>query len=131
MQPETLVELHLEGDLVVARVKDGAERPDNYEYSQTIMDFCHNNECSRVLLDERQGTWGRNFFEDYKMLDLLVSRGVDNKVHRVACVASPVRFRAVRDFEIMARNRGVNFRAFDNPDEARAWLKEKTLKPPE
>jgi hypothetical protein len=41
---------------------------------------------------------------------------------RVACVGSPEDYDLNKDFSLFARNRGFNFRVFENFDEAIQWL---------
>lgn len=56
------------------------------------------------------------------MGDSLLEEMLVFRFHRVACVTSAEQMPTARDFESVARNRGMNFRAFDTLEAAERWL---------
>lgn len=76
-----------------------------------------------MLLDERNLTYTvGNIFDLMGMGDKLLEDMLVFRFHRLACVTTAEQLPTARDFEAVARNRGMNYRAFETFEEAESWL---------
>ena len=94
-------------------------------FSAELAEVCDRENIHRVLLDERPLTYTvGNIFDLMGIGDKLVEEMLVFRFHRLACVTTPEQMEIVRDFEAVARNRGLNYRAFESIEEAETWLQE-------
>ncbi len=94
-------------------------------FAAELAEICDRENIHRVLLDERQLTYTiADIFDLMGMGDKLLEDMLVFRFHRMACVTSGDQLQISRDFESVARNRGMNFRAFADLDEAERWLLE-------
>ncbi len=76
-------------------------------------------------MDERPLTYTvGNIFDLMGIGDKLVEEMLVFRFHRLACVTTPEQMDIAKDLESVARNRGLNYRAFENMEEAESWLME-------
>lgn len=91
--------------------------------ARRLAEVCDAAGIHRLLLDERRLTYTvGNIFDLMGMGDSLLEEMLVFRFHRVACVTSAEQMPTARDFESVARNRGMNFRAFDTLEAAERWL---------
>jgi len=94
-------------------------------FATELAEACDQNNIHRVLLDERNLVYTvGNIFDLMSIGDKLVEELLVFRFHRLACVTTPEQMDTAQDFESVARNRGLNYRAFENMDEAVNWLLE-------
>ena len=90
-----------------------------------MAETCDRLSLYRVLLDERKLSYTVGEMTDLMSIgDSMVETFLVFRFHRIACVTTPEQVRIIKDFEAVARNRGLNWRAFSDFAEADAWLTE-------
>ena len=95
------------------------------DFAAELAEVCDRENIHRVLMDERQLTYTvDNIFDLMGLGDKLLEDLLVFRFHRLACVTSAEQLQTARDFESVARNRGMNYRAFENVDDAERWLLE-------
>ncbi len=94
-------------------------------FAGELAEACDQAGLHRVLLDERNLTYTvGNIFDLMGIGDKLLEDMLVFRFHRLACITKPEQFQTAKDFEAVARNRGMNYRAFESIDEAHDWLSE-------
>lgn len=93
------------------------------DFAERLADLCDQYDRHRVLLDERNRVYSiGNIIDLISLGDKLVRDMLVFRFHRVAAVTSTEQMRIIEDFEAVARNRGLNYRAFPDIQAAEAWL---------
>ena len=111
--------------LLVTHAPTEAGNTEAQNFAAELAEVCDRENIHRVLMDERQLTYTiGNIFDLMGMGDKLLEDMLVFRFHRLACVTSGEQLQIARDFESVARNRGMNYRAFENIDDAERWLLE-------
>ncbi len=111
--------------LLVTHSPTQAGNTEAQDFAAELAEVCDRENIHRVLMDERELTYTiGNIFDLMGMGDKLLEDMLVFRFHRLACVTSGAQLQIARDFESVARNRGMNYRAFEDLDEAERWLLE-------
>lgn len=93
------------------------------QYLAELAEICDKHNIHRVLLDERNITCTiGNIFGLMSLGDKLLQKLLVLRFHRLACATKPEQLKTAQDFEAVARNRGMNYRAFETIEAAEVWL---------
>ena len=88
-----------------------------------IASACAENENHHILLDTREATTNLSATDVYELVLALQALGFGGNQHRIGVLNRPKDdFDRARFFELCARNRGFNVRAFRDFEEALLWL---------
>jgi hypothetical protein len=107
-------------------VVTGANTPEVVRaYLREILEICVSRRCTAVLIEENLTGPGLKLVEIYS----IVSEGSEYPLAHLLKVAfvnanSEHAVRSAKFAETVARNRGINVRAFPTVPEARAWLQD-------
>ena len=111
--------------VLVTHAESEAGNREPTQFAGELAEACDQAGIHRVLLDERKLTYTvGNIFDLMGIGDKLLEDMLVFRFHRLACVPKPDQLDTARDFESVARNRGMNFRAFESMAAAEAWLTE-------
>ncbi|MDJ0655983.1 MAG: hypothetical protein QNJ40_17600 [Xanthomonadales bacterium] len=110
------------GEFVVVRVVGDAGKADYFGYARSVRDYCERHRCRRVLLDESNLSWPLDIFLAYDLAEWMVSSQFGMLIQRIACVTGGARFDMIANMEVLAQNRGINYRAFSDLQAAEEWL---------
>ncbi len=111
--------------LLVTHKPGSAGNTEAQNFSAELAERCDRENIHRVLMDERQLVYTvGNIFDLMGIGDKLLEEMLVFRFHRLACVTTPEQLHIARDFEAVARNRGMNYRAFENIEDAEVWLSE-------
>jgi hypothetical protein len=111
--------------LKVTHEPSPAGNTETQNFAAELAEICDRENIHRVLLDERPLTYTvGDVFDLMGIGDKLVEEMLVFRFHRLACVTTPEQMEIVRRFESVARNRGLNYRAFENIADAERWLLE-------
>ncbi len=111
--------------VVVTHTSSEGGNTEPTSFAAELADACDRAGIHRVLLDERNLTYTvGNIFDLMGMGDKLLEDMLVFRFHRLACITKPEQLDTARDFEAVARNRGMNYRAFEAIADAEAWLSE-------
>jgi len=95
-------------------------------YGEAIINYCLENKCRQVLMDESEMSAVLDEVSQYEMVQRLLTQipyGLD-----VAIVANSMNQKETSFGVLVAENRGVHISIFDSVESARAWLKEQKMK---
>ena len=124
MAYEPIIEV-CEGYVLVTHESGEGGNSEPTEFAGPLAEACDKAEIHRVLLDERNLVYTvGNIFDLMGIGDKLLEDMLVFRFHRIACVTTPEQLQTAKDFESVARNRGMNYRAFEDMDAARSWLLE-------
>lgn len=104
----------------------GANTPEVVRsYLREILEICANSRCTAVLIEENLAGPGLNLVDIYS----IVSENSEYPLAHLLKVAfvnvnTEHALRSAKFAETVARNRGINVRAFPTVQEAQAWLRE-------
>jgi hypothetical protein len=104
----------------------GANTPEVVRaYLREILEICKSRRCTAVLIEENLTGPGLKLVEIYS----IVSEGTEYPLAHLLKVAfvnanSEHALRSTKFAETVARNRGINVRAFPTVQEAAAWLQD-------
>jgi len=112
-----------DGYVLVSHTLSEGGNAEPTEFASELAEACDEAKLHRVLLDERNLTYTvGNIFDLMGIGDKLLEDMLVFRFHRVACVTTPEQLQTAKDFEAVARNRGMNYRAFEHIEDAESWL---------
>lgn len=118
------IEAH-EKYLKVTHQASAAGNTEAQDFAAELAETCDREQIHRVLMDERPLTYTvGNIFDLMGIGDKLVEEMLVFRFHRLACVTTAEQLEIAKNFESVARNRGLNYRAFENIEDAERWLLE-------
>jgi len=108
--------------IVVKLLRTDSSVEASLEFARGLAGLCERTDCHRVLLDHREMTIRHPIFGHLALAESLLDEVLTVHFERVASVTAPEDYDRYRDFELVSRNRGFNFRAFQSVEDAREWL---------
>lgn len=118
--------IEVDGDIIRVTHPEGTGgKTEPRLFATKLADVCDRHNIHRVLLDERNLRYSvDSIFDLINLGDDLLEDMIVFRFHRLACVAAMDQIRVAKEFESVARNRGMNYKAFDSLEEAERWLRE-------
>jgi hypothetical protein len=123
------LKLERDGDLLYATVRGPFSLEESKKRFLEILDAALRSESNKVVVDGREMTGlpdgpDRFFYGEFAAHSLRehILKGLVGKPPSFAFVLSPPILDPERFGVTVAANRGMRVKAFDNPDEALAWL---------
>jgi hypothetical protein len=111
------------GSFLVVRLRSTESSVEaSLEFGRELAALCQRLDCRRVLLDHREMTIRHPIFGHLALAEGMLEQLLTIHFDRVASVTGPDDYDRYRDFELLSRNRGFNFRAFQTMEDAREWL---------
>ncbi|MEM7309706.1 MAG: hypothetical protein AAF682_23725 [Planctomycetota bacterium] len=114
---------HTSAFLHVSTTGHLANEDDLLAYGRRVANLCDARDCRRVLLDERRARSTVSFHGRLRVVDELAKELTQLRIQRIACVAEES-LRTSQPLEEAARQRGLEYRFFPEPEQAEAWLRE-------
>jgi len=109
--------------LLVTHPPTKAGNTEAQNFAAELADVCDRENIHRVLLDEQKITYTvDNIFDLMGIGDKLLKDMLVFRFHRLACVPGKEQLQIAKDFESVARNRGMNYRVFEKLEDAKNWL---------
>ncbi len=93
---------------------------DTIDYGMAVLKACLENQCTRVLCDERELEYRLGTVDTYQLAETAVQAAP--KLVRIAIVIGPENLEDAAFYETVAKNRGLSVKVFQEMNEARKWL---------
>lgn len=92
------------------------------DYADIVIDCFRRYSCHRILIDATDFHMNVDILGAIQLTEVLIEKGVPSMGLRVASVVRPEKKDSERMLETAMRNRTINYRIFDNMNEAQTWL---------
>ena len=106
--------------LIGEGVEDGLE--ENKQIHEMIVRVCKDQNCDRVLIDDRNVTYTASIISLYLLAEHYTKVDIPRQIRHAAIVADPKYSETNTFFENTTRNRGIDLRLFYNIEQAEKWL---------
>lgn len=95
---------------------------DTIAYGMAVLGACLENQCTRVLCDERELEYRLSTIDTFQLAETAVRAAP--KLVRIAIATGPENLEDAAFYETVAKNRGLSVKIFQNLDAARDWVRE-------
>jgi len=116
----------IDGDLLSVTTRGCDDNVDEVvAYGESIIRLCIENQCNKVIVDERELTGVLDKVMTYEMVQRLLSLVPYHL--RIAYVINPDYVEDVSFGVLVAENRGIHVKAFLSMEPAREWVMQQEL----
>lgn len=115
--------VHKKNEYLLVHSNATTDNPEELlEFIDNIIAECDKHEVNKLLLDNRDLTFEREFTGTYELAVKCIDKMEGERTMKIALIARPERMEFARVYETIGLTRGFEIKAFERPKLASVWL---------